>query len=277
MCTRLYEHRKSGFKKFHRVITQKLAPGGFRVEPTDQLTNVWTCLCFISQPHSDVDSRHCKMAFWKMRSHWRYKKLKAVHMTETKTTALSCPLLLQSRGIGLQFLISTCVCQSASLRAPLLQCRTQGALCCTWPLLCKYILSDCQPVLHSTSMWMKTRAAQWAYCFTCTSPECWDGDCSHKLRGSDLCVCALLLLLLLSFSSVMKHLLCKMRASHIIMNGCALKPYSISGNSYWAHVTQKKYLRFYPYYVAPRSLIWLNGAGCQCQWMGAHSNELGSM
>lgn len=158
-------------------------------------------------------------------------------MTETKTTALSCPLLLQSRGIGLQFLISTCVCQSASLRAPLLQCRTQGALCCTWPLLCKYILSDCQPVLHSTSMWMKTRAAQWAYCFTCTSPECWDGDCSHKLRGSDLCVCALLLL---SFSSVMKHLLCKMRPSHIIMNGCALKPYSISGNSYWAHVTQKK-------------------------------------
>lgn len=56
MCTHLYEHRKSGFNQFHHVITHKSDPGGFRVEPTDQLTNAWTCLCFISQPHSEVDT-----------------------------------------------------------------------------------------------------------------------------------------------------------------------------------------------------------------------------
>lgn len=73
-------------------------------------------------------------------------------MTENKGFCFSPrPLLLPEQGgIALHFLISTCVCQSASLWTPLLRCRTQGALCCAWPLLCKCTLSG----LHSTPMWM---------------------------------------------------------------------------------------------------------------------------
>lgn len=68
--------------------------------------------------------------------------------------------------------------QPACLRAPLLQCRTQGALCCTWPLLCKYILSDCQPASQPASAALRLHvdescemgATHWAHCFTCASP-----------------------------------------------------------------------------------------------------------
>lgn len=53
-CYDVCSHRKSELKKkkkkrLHHIITHKLDPG-FSVEPADQLTNIWTCLCFISQP-----------------------------------------------------------------------------------------------------------------------------------------------------------------------------------------------------------------------------------
>lgn len=66
LCTPLNEHRKTGLKKLPHIITHKLDPGGFGVEPADQLTNIWTCLCFISQPPSLVETMTQMALLWSL-------------------------------------------------------------------------------------------------------------------------------------------------------------------------------------------------------------------
>lgn len=62
-CAHSFENRKT-FLKSCIILTQHyttqhtllLDPGGVRVEPAEQLANIWTCLCLISQPSSQVET-----------------------------------------------------------------------------------------------------------------------------------------------------------------------------------------------------------------------------
>lgn len=145
--THLSEHRKHGFIIFRHAITRKLNPGGFGVESDDQPANIWTCLCFCVSAHSQVEASNLRILLrFKLE---RPEKVVLCSFSHNKCLKSPCnehklrfPVLrLKGRNQPAAVYGHLSACHSS------VQPRTQGALCCTWPLLCKYTLSDCQQAL----------------------------------------------------------------------------------------------------------------------------------